>query len=390
MSVNHYLTENSFTINLKQIEKTVLKIQKKIYIASKECNISKLHDLQAYFLDEQNYIILFVKRIINQEIFKNVYYRWKIFLYIYLGTHIKNTRSVLLNYIKEKIQQDLALTLLQPEWNARYEKFTYIQQANIYYNKLQQRINKLIKYVVKSSINLQKIFINIDSDNKFINNQYLINKIQGIKFIHNKLNIWLNSSNHSCMIAFNKLSNYYNINQTLCHLLQAILYIGLEWQVYINLKTKKIYKHIIPINKKEIIYTTYFKFSNLKISILLFIKNFNIDFNYIKYKKENIHKNCMFFKNVIISVKANQKSIFKINNNSIKNLLCKIRSILYHKNYMNRWRLNASINSVIAKSKIEIILSTWKQFFNDFLDNTEIYEINIIINKIFYTWQMKK
>lgn len=381
MYINNYLSEPNFTVSLKKIEENILFVQHKIYVASKRCNLKLIHNIQINFLENQFGKILFVKRIIkliSKIINASDQYSWKLFIYTYLSIVKKIKPSIFLNYIKEKIRQDIVVILLQPEWYARDEIFTTIRQVKTSYLNLQTRINKLITSQTNIFIKIKKINLYFSKSNKFINVQYLIDKIQSILLISNALITWLYSSS-SILIKNN-----------LYKLLEKILYIGIEWQSYINLKIKNIYKKIIIINCNEFFVIEYFAWAYLKIAIGIFIKNLQIDYYYIKYIKENTCKNKINCKNFVISKQKNKQIIFKPSNKLIKILLFNIRSFLYNKNHINQWRLKTNITSIRAKEKIKQLLLNWYQENYNNLDNIYIFKINNIINNIFYTWQRKK
>ena len=196
MSVNNYMIENNFTINLKKIEQTILCIQKKIYYASKKCDINKIHKIQINFFKNPDYQILFIQLIINQ-ISKNIFlanhYYWKMFLYTYLCINIKKTPYIIVKFVKDRVDQYKIFLLLQPEWKPRYEHFLCLTKEENYSKKLKTQIKYFFKDFVKIYKIIHKACINIDMKSKSINNQYIINKISSIRFISKKLKLWLNS-----------------------------------------------------------------------------------------------------------------------------------------------------------------------------------------------------
>nr|YP_010728807.1 hypothetical protein P6G75_pgp044 [Lithothamnion corallioides]WEA76996.1 hypothetical protein [Lithothamnion corallioides] len=245
----------------------------------------------------------------------------------------------------------------------------------------------------KISKKVYKTSINIDVNSKSLNNQYFINKINSIKFISNKLQLWLNSQN---LIDYNykkiqkKLTNYHVNQNKLYKLLETILYIGIEWHIYFNLKIKNIYKSIILISENKILFIKYSKLSNLNPCIALFMKKIDIDINYIKYKNEKKFDQIISFADANILIKTNKKFSLEPSNNVIKLLLNDIRSVLYNKNQIGQWRSRNHLTSADAKSAVQKTLLNWYKYYYHILDSIQISKIHVISDKIFYIWQIKK
>lgn len=381
MNIDNCLNETNFTVSLKKIEEDILFIQHKIHIASKKCNLKLIHNVQINFLKNQFGKILFVKRIIkliSKIINANTQYCWKIFIYTYLSIVKQIKQSIFLNYIEEKVKQDMIFILLQPEWYVRYEIFTTLQTTKSFYSDLKSRINKLFINHTNIFTRIKKINLYTFRSNKFINTQYLIDKVKNISLISNELTIWLYSS-HSILI-----------NNNLYKLLQAILYTGIEWQSYINLKITDIYKKILMISYSEFFIIEYFSWACLKIALGIFIKNLRIDYYCIKYIKENTSNNKVYCKNFVVSKQNNTQIIFEPSKQLIQALLFNIRFILYNKNHINQWRLKTNITTIKAKEKIKHLLLNWYTENSNNLDEVFTLKINNIINTIFCTWQRKK
>jgi hypothetical protein len=319
-------------------------------------------------------------------------YRWKILVYIYLKINIKKQLSIFLRYIQEKTYQDQVFVLLQPEWYTRYEKFACLQTSSVFSIQLQGKTNKRFKKIIQSPINFYKTYMNIFISNKLINYKYIVNKIQSTKIISNRLNIWLNllDNDHKKIKVVSR--DVYNCNKNLYQLLKNILYLGVEWQIYINLKIKHIYKTIIAIHRNEFLYVQNLKLklSCLKTSVAVFMKNLDISLNSIIYKQDKVSNKVITMADIIIAIQNDKTIIIKPSNNSIKILLSHIRSVLYRKNKIGQWRLKTYLNSAIAKSKIEQISLKWNQYYTSCLDHKQLYKIDYMINKIFYSWQIKK
>ncbi len=362
----------------------------------KKCDINKIHKIQIDFFKNTDYQILFIQRIINQ-ISKNIFlanhHYWKILIYSYLCINIKKTPYVIIKFIKDKVDQYRIFLLLQPEWKPRYEHFLCLTKEEIYSKKLKTRMKYFFKDFTKIYKSVYKTFINLNTTGRFVNNQYIINKINSIKFISQKLKLWLNSQSltkYNCKILQKQSVNDYFNENILYELLENILNTGIEWHIYINLKIKNVYKNIILISEHKILFIKYSVFSNLDLCVASFIKKIDIDLSCIKYKNEKQLNQVINFADVNISIKTNKKFTLEPSSNSIKLLFHNMRSVLYHKNQIDQWRLNRYLTSDDAKSAIQKELLNWYKHYYHILDSTQISKMHLIADKLFYIWQVKK
>lgn len=264
-----------------------------------------------------------------------------------------------------------------------------MRQNAINYKKIEETFKNFHK--IRKSIN--QVYIDINISTKFISNKYLINKINNLNYISTKLNLWLNSQSlFDCSYErVQKRSIQYCQNENhLYKLLKDIFYIGIEWHLYINIKKQKIYKKFIFLSEKKLFFINQTKVSNLNIYIAMFIKKLNIDINLFKYSSQKVFEQKINFTDVKILMKSNNSFKINLNSNSIKLLVSDIRSVLYHKNQVGKWRLNTYLTSTQAKLAVKKILFSWYKSYDYILDSTQISKINMTINKIFYIWQIKK
>lgn len=395
MSGKSYAIKNNFTISLKKIEQIILYIQKNIYDASKKCEINKVHKTQLNLFKNPDYRIVFIQLVVKQ-ITKNVflanYYYWKIFLYLYICINIKKTSYTIIKFINDKVDQYKIFALLQPEWKPRFEHLPCIKKKDIYSNKLKIRIKYFFTDFAKISKKLHKIYLNIDTNIKAINSQHLVNKINSVKPISSKLHLCLNSQN---LVDYNYNSllepMYYCFDKNkLYKLLKTILYIGIEWHIYINLKIKNIYKNIILISINKILFIKHLNLSKLNLCIAFFVSKIDIDISYIKYKNEKIFDQIIDLAGFNILINTHNRFRLKLSNNIIKLLFNQIRYVLYHKNTIGQWRSKTHLTSKDAKSAIQRILLNWYKYYQHTLDDIQMSAIHSTAEKLFYTWQIKK
>jgi hypothetical protein len=92
MSAKDYRIKNYVGVNLRKIEYTISYLQRKIYNASKKCNINKIREIQNHLISERKYRLLFVK-LITQQLHKSRFltssYCWKLLIYSYIYVSLK-------------------------------------------------------------------------------------------------------------------------------------------------------------------------------------------------------------------------------------------------------------------------------------------------------------
>lgn len=228
---------------------------------------------------------------------------------------------------------------------------------------------------------------------KSINNKYINNKFGNSFLIINQLNIYLHIQKiigeNIMFLYFVKYRNFYD---KLCNLLSNILYIGLEWYLYINFHNKIIYQSLLLVYKKHAI----FLLSNSMIinRAIKYISNFfsimNINLKNIKCKIFKYITNYIHLIDIDLIIKHSANYIIKPSKLSVYYILSLIRNKLYHKNKQNYWRINNYKSSSEIILYIKNTLYYWYFYYLDILSQKEVLKINQVIDQIFYIWQIKK
>ena len=393
---NSYNYYSNLEINLEKIEKYIQTLQKEIYQASKVCATDIVNKYQNDFSIHQDLYWVIIKKIIlvlkKKISYTYTYYKKLLIVIYFIIQNNDKTKYYGLQLIKNQITQYFLFLLLKPEWEAKYENFAYIYQSYEYIKVIKDHIIVLFD-TYHSCKNIYSLKIGTQLNCKHINKQKLTQKINKSYYISNTINIWLSYQN---CINQNILLKYFiqsvNYENNLYKLLNTVMFTGLEWNIYINLKMPSIYLKIL-INKKQD-YLFFISVSLIIDIILKSIANFlhliNINLKSMKchiYKYTN-HSIVLDDINLIIQDKT--KFIVKINQQSIKSVCRFIKHKLYHRNQFGYWRANNYLNSAQAIFFIRALLSKWYKFYHDVIASEELIVINNKVDRIFYAWQKKK
>lgn len=392
-SRNYYFNLN---INLNKIEKRIQIFQKKIYKASLACVTHLIDQNQNHFLCEKDFYLVFIQKIIL--IFKkkikisNIYYQKLLIMMYFIIRKNYKTYYHGIQLIKYKIAQYSLFLLLKPEWEARYESFSYIYQSHEYTRIIKNHITVLF-CTYSFTKNIYSLKIKTQLNCKHINNKQIIQKLDNDSFKSNVLNIWLNQQNFENKNMLNTyLVQSINNQDNFSDFLDTIIYIGLEWYIYINLKIKFIYSKILISKQKE---SLLFVSINYIINLLLknvanFLNLIDINLKFVKCIIYKYINHFIILDDFHIKIQNKVNLVVKISQQSITLINYAIRHKLYHKNRRGYWRANHYLHSTQAIFLIREILSNWYEYYHHIIDNQEEILINNTIDKLFYAWQMKK
>lgn len=295
-----------------------------------------------------------------------------------------------LKLIKSKISEYLILILLKPEWEARKINLRDKNKKN---NCL-KLINNHVKVIFdKNYRHIHSIHLKVNYDSKNLNIINLAKTIDISIPIQNKFNIWINKHNFIYQnIVMKYLKKENDSDDSLYSLLQIINYLGLEWFMYINNHSKYFYKYffIFAQNINLLLLSNILTIDIIKKNIAQFLNLIVINLKNIKC---NIYTNtldCIYLVDIIMIIKNNYYYLLKPSKSSLNNLIKKIRIQLYHKNHQGYWRINHNINLKQALKKIKNILNSWFLYYKLILQQSDIFEINTMINNVFYIWQIKQ
>ena len=230
------------------------------------------------------------------------------------------------------------------EWLARYEHLHVLSNSNKYINI----ITKHISIIFQRINNSQEIYgIQIESplSYKNINMQNLIKKIDNNIIISNQL-IYGLMNNILCIeiFSFNTYCHYLNDSDELYELLSTIMYIGLEWYIYTNVKASAIYQKLYLYNQNQrLFFISIALFSNKILEyIAKYLNRIRINLKYVKCIIYKYISNIIYLIDIDLIIKHNSQTqyIIKPSNYSIEYIISNIRHKLYHRNNQGHWRIN--------------------------------------------------
>nr|YP_009297758.1 hypothetical protein Kuma_058 [Kumanoa americana]AOM67492.1 hypothetical protein Kuma_058 [Kumanoa americana] len=362
----------------------LFKLQKKIYEASKQCNLSLVHGLQK-LLSSLYSIQLLAKSKVHKNALENnaIKKKYKIAL-----TNEQFTDKIL----QEEINKKIIYWLLEAEWKAKIEFNSKVQKYTIEKIKLLHNttyFKKIFYLEFKQIIYPRHIPI-----------QYLILKLQSFKWINKQILSVLHGEYN--IHARNQLNKFKKQDSkhisSLLNLLSEIIYIGFRWSIFRQTKANQ-YKHLLSweiiTNTTQILYFDQ-SWQNLQ-QIQLIIQNFlkKVDCFVTKPKICYVlnFKNIFCFDHIVFTLK--NIGVLKIltikpNITSIKNLTKLIKDNIYHKDKFGRIRANTSITLKNLINKLNIYLKMYQQYLSRIIDKSYLLNIACIIDEIIYRWMKKK
>ena len=369
-------------INTQTIYKKIVHIQKKLYIAAKKCDLTKLNKLVNYFFLSKEYRIIIVKQIIGtiekENPISNYCRKITQLMYLSIAKYIIEHGNIVY-FLSHKVDQYIIYLFL-------YSKHQAVFETNLMQNKLPEmyRLRKrTIEMLSNQSIylaeyNLQQIIPNLKGK------KILITRLSSIQEVQTKICYWLSNVD----VYFHKQKEKQQASNCLYTLLTKILYTGLRWAIYLNIKNTYFYKEFLPFDQTENLIFLTSRTLILQVEHILgnFTKNVGFHLN-------SVYQICYCTKKLItinhkkISVDFIEHDILGNKNQEKILIFSSIRHLLYYRNHQNRWRLYKKLDP--NKVKYFIIRTLQKKSLQSkaFLSKNKI---NTKIDNIFYGWQMKK
>jgi len=362
----------------------LFKLQKKIYEASKKCQVSLVHGLQKLLLSLSS-IKLLAKDLVNNidQANKAIKVQYKIEEEDY---KLNN------NAIEQEINKKFIYWLLESEWKAK------IEVNSFYYSNLLERIKFL--YTIKYDQQIlyfkyQKIIFPTH-----IRKEYLLTKLQSFLWIKQQVLFALKTE--YCIHPFHSLNNSIKKNNNninlLFILLSNILYVGFKWinirQIKSSFNDYSLCWQIL-ITPVQIIYFSQ-KIENLYMMKLImrnFLHNLGLYFfNDHLGNPTNINNYCDFGF-MIFKCRYNKPFIYlesKPSIEAIKQLTKSIKNIIYSKNKLGKIkaRTNLSLQTIIHH--LNIIFKLWQKSFSEMVLKPCLLKIIFVIDEIIYRWMKKK
>lgn len=397
MLINNYTTYFfAAQINIKLAERSILKIQRYIYLATRRNSIAKVNEHQRKLLLLREEILLVtLYRLINKikKKFLSVSYYGKFSTFIYFLISRRITRNIYhLKFIKSQLAKLATLLLLRPEWLAKFERGSAEQQDKKYIQTISKHISKLFKQAdIYKQICKSQVTSLLSCKN--IQNIKLIKIVEGNQIVLKKLYTWLNKESfvHNNNVWTNFLQEIHCKNE-LYRFLAVIYSVGLEWYIYTNLEDKKLYLHLYFIKYAEQIEILSDKLLIHRAITWLgkFTSSKSINLKIVECKIFNQHGSHLNLVDIEIDIRQKQLIVIKPTKKSLKHILYTIRSGLYHKNNSGYWRLNNHTKTSKAISMINHLLLLWHNYYLNILDSLDKEILNHIVDKILYLWQRKK
>ena len=271
----------------------------------------------------------------------------------------RNVPFLGLKIIKHKIAQYYAFIILKPEWEARYEKFMFFSRGGSCINHIASHIKKAFK----SSI----VFRNI----------YCI-RLKSQKLDHK------NTSKRSFFKLLNRRVKLLEIQP-----LSNIIYIGLEWHIYLRVKINNLYTNLCLLRKNNLFFLLHFLSISRVIKYLAeFLGNLKINLRNIKCTLHRYVENFMHFLELDCCIK-NGSCLLTPSKQSISNTFKQIKEKLYHKNKRGYLRNSRYISAIQAMSSVRLILLLWREYYSSILEKADLLKMNRVIDHMFYRWQVK-
>nr|YP_009312869.1 Hypothetical protein ORF_3 [Helminthora furcellata]SCW21123.1 Hypothetical protein ORF_3 [Helminthora furcellata]SCW23983.1 Hypothetical protein ORF_3 [Helminthora furcellata] len=330
---------------IKTRQKYLFYLQRKIYQASKECNNQLVHSLQKLLISLKSI------RTLAQDILSSQKSQ----------SRGKNRELIRLN--QNDIDEVLIMWCLEAEWHAKIKE-CYISRSNIS-AKL-----KLSLHLVLNPFSLQ----NID-------NIYLIKKLQSIKWINDRVKCYL-LKNLFVQERLQGPIKYKNtLKYNLVNLLYSIMFLGMEWTYYQQQLYCRIKKKVIA----ELLHSNIYIFNyNVKQDIInkLTVKSFLYNLGILNNYSIDVNNNNNLQKNINL-VKFNQA------NSSVRELILSIKSAMYNKDYLGRYRISPKNCYDSTLSYIYKIFISWSSYYKSIARNTDYISLFYIINEIITVWIKK-
>nr|AYR06499.1 hypothetical protein [Rhodogorgon sp.] len=395
-------------LDLGKIEKIVLNLQQEIYTASTKCDLGKVHLLQDILLNAKSTQAVALQIIVKQlEKLYWLYTKEKnvikdAYKLIFLNKSSINYRDKnrILFVIKEKMKQYTIFLVLKPEWQSKLEVSSLSSSQKMYSKEVETRLSTFFTnyFYAKPNMNCG-LGLQLDTIIKYIDKKYLLRKLNTITCIRVYISNWLDSQYFCEFPNITEDSIWYTYGSLYCDqlwiLLQKIILSGIEWYLYIRLQFIQFHTKLIILMKHSTCFLLGkdLYYSELGLCIINFMKSIGISVRRKNYTKIKCNVNTIKIADESIVIRLIHSKYSNISlkpgEYCIKKLLQKIKSILYHKNKNNKWRVN-KIDLHHALYRTNEILSRFYMYYLAILDSEVVTEINSIVDNLFYSWQIKR
>nr|YP_009313892.1 Hypothetical protein ORF_3 [Hommersandiophycus borowitzkae]SCW22146.1 Hypothetical protein ORF_3 [Hommersandiophycus borowitzkae] len=333
---------NNTSLDYRTISKkeyNLFYLQKRIYQASKECNTELVHSLQKLLISLKS-IQRLADIIVHQKL-ENI---------------PTNSRNI------QGIHEQLVLWCLEAEWQAKIYQVYRVRQNHHY-------TQKWLLYTNFNTIPFQHI-----------DRQYIIDKLQTVSWIKSKLDVCLSRGKFS-QICSSKRKLYEHIKITF--LIMTILQNGIDW-LYYQQKTQNVCSQDYNM---EVLYNGLYTLKKYRKSDVWVSKILNQFFHNIGIIYQCLSSICISM-NDIISLRNYITLYYR--QIAANDIILSIRNVIYHKDYLGRYRLNNFSNYNLILKKLCLMIDSWKNYYNKVFPDFFIQNMMKRINLIIHNWSKKK
>ena len=350
----------------------LFKLQKKIYNASRQCNLSLVHGLQKLLLSLQS-IKFLAKHIIKKTIVQN-------------NIYIK-TKKIFCKKIDQEINKQILYWSLDSEWKPRIE-------SNLLKN---QNFLQKIKLLYKAQYNYQISCLVYQTIiiSKFIHKKYLLAKLQSFSWTNTQVALLLQTE-YCINYCYLPDRNIINTDKcTLLVLLHDILCIGFQWIIIRQIKayssSYNLYLQLITTSINIVYLSQNINILKLiKLIVTKFLCNLGVYYYFTKINNINYSINIDDFNFYCFLYKSRIRLEPTPSQQAIKKLIWLVKSILYSKNKFGKIRAKTNLLLETTISKINILVLKWYKHFSALVSPSYLFKITLVIDEIIYQWAKKK
>ena len=390
-----------------QIKERIFILQAQIYEASKSCNNNLIYKVQNILVNSNEAKILAIEEIFQSLYDTSLQHNQDYYqltdedkYLIFCSLFQEQKLNVNLVVVREKIKQCLICFCLQPEWEARFEPGLQSSIDILGSYLFQEKLFRFLNYTLMLSKSWLGTSFRYQVNNKYINTNYLIQKIPSGNHLKYVLEFWLNNNYIQFDQDFTRSSKIHLLNQ----LLYRIMLNGVEWfysiinEFHSKGRQYNIYENLfihcdMNINCWVFIDHTFMNTLTFIVKFLgLNINRLNICYTQYIYKNYGLDLSHVYSGRLdgIKSSNWISLSMIEIVNNVCKPLFKKSKSILYNKDLINRLRANKNINIFKATLIINKLTLRFYEYYAFFSTLKIIKYIYVYIDFIIYSWIKKR
>lgn len=399
-----------------QIEEKIFILQQKIYESSKECNQKEVQKLQNYILNSSDSKIFVIQKVVDYISKYYIKYNKEKYNFndedkflVYKSLFENKICSNEVQFVIEQIKQYLVYLCIKPEWEARFEP---IYKFNVNSKKQYYFLYRLSKFLLKNlKYQSQKIDIyplKSQLISKYTDLKYLICKIHAIPSISYYLQYWLNNQYILETLNNNRLVEKWT-DYTISNFHQLIYRImcnGIDWYntnyfqniaaFYSFIKYLDVFidtNNSIWICVKNTLLMRAYIYNINQVYYAIGVKNILLNTDNIYKNKQKILVSEYLINyseiNHIFLFHDYDNSIIQIDKNIYKYFVRQVRDILYHQNFLGKWRSNGSLNLIKLLKKIKEKFLDFSLYYYPLINLENVNFLITLIDDLIFRWIKK-